>query len=581
MIDFKKHTTAVRNGKSNIFIHLFKIENLLALFTNSPLRTMHSALEGLVLDYSISVAFLSLCIYLPIAVFGVLEFYRYRKNSIIKKRYPQITFVISYLLIVVIITEGIRAYILVAKPQWTKWTFHIIISFLSSVAIWIILKSYLNYYAIRHSNAILSSEWKSVINPSTEHTNWFITNRHRYGSYTFWKPFAILNIFFNLFLCYIVECLDIHNSAQALYLNWVGIANALISIAAMIMIRMRTPKFHDMFHQREELRRIILFASICMALKISLHGVHFVSTNQLLSQVLYISEAWVFSTLSVWIVYTCTIWVIRKNKVWLKSNITIEAPLAVQTPDPTSDSSVNYKMYENARKNLDRQAAVVTNSNPERGVFQSCDRMLSTEKGFESMIFHLAQEFSTEIILCLIEMTQFQQLVHRFYTNHFCLDPLELDTEHWLKMPPNVPQSSIVSDIESGVVPSCVSSSSDAYIIYEDAYKELDAKQCNKHKAALLVNAAEQIYEKYVCIGSPLEVNISFKVRYKLTRAMVKLQMMNEQINSDIDEQVIFESIYQLFKPTMCSLRVLLAYVFNRFKDTALFQKLVDENGDM
>ena len=48
-------------------------------------------------------------IYLPFSIYGTFMYYKYRHHVIVKKRRPEITFVICAMFIIVIICEGMRA----------------------------------------------------------------------------------------------------------------------------------------------------------------------------------------------------------------------------------------------------------------------------------------------------------------------------------------------------------------------------------------------------------------------------------------------------------------------------------------
>ena len=70
---------------------------------------------------------------------------------------------------------------------------------------WLALKIYLNYYDIAYANAIMSSEWKTIINPSSDNQNWFILNKQKYGTLKSYKWALIIYSIFNLFTTYIWE----------------------------------------------------------------------------------------------------------------------------------------------------------------------------------------------------------------------------------------------------------------------------------------------------------------------------------------------------------------------------------------
>ena len=70
---------------------------------------------------------------------------------------------------------------------------------------WLTLKIYLNYYDISYANAIMSSEWKTVINPTSSGHNWFIINKQKYGTLKSYKWPIIIYSMFNISAVYIWE----------------------------------------------------------------------------------------------------------------------------------------------------------------------------------------------------------------------------------------------------------------------------------------------------------------------------------------------------------------------------------------
>merc|ERR1712176_1641215 len=109
---------------------------------------------------------------------------------------------------------------------------------------------------------------------------------------------------------------------------------------------------------------------------------------------------------------------------------------------PTLDScgSNNLELYAKAAISLDRnkaQKSTICHS-------MTVNDVLEMKGGFEALLFHFAQEFSTEIILCLMEISQFQQIVYEYYReNHHGTSDV-LTQSYWLTTSRLVPRSSIV-----------------------------------------------------------------------------------------------------------------------------------------
>lgn len=177
---------------------------------------------------------------------------------------------------------------------------------------------------------------------------------------------------------------------------------AMFATIVMIIVRLKTPKFNDIFHQRDELRRIIFGTLIAIILKLGTYNVHgFLVTNypdlHQLDHVIYVSEAWLFSTLSVFIVYTLTTWVIHQNQEWLFANSLedIKSPRSILSNNdrdlPTLDSqcgSNNLELYAKAAMSLDRNKA--EQYRREASTITVND-VLAMKGGFEALLFHFAQ----------------------------------------------------------------------------------------------------------------------------------------------------------------------------------------------
>ena len=174
-----------------------------------------------------------------------------------------------------------------------------------------------------------------------------------------------------------------------------------------------------------------------------------------------------------------------------------------------------------------------------------------------------------ESILCLIEMTQFQQKMRKYYVGRYGdiatestangldsdLDKRPVSKQWWLMMPDIVPQSTIV-------------------------YGNMDNMDPND-KCREFMERASKIYERYIEVESELEINIAWSTRQELTAIFDTSYDMEQWLNNlgDVDEKVKLEAIYALFVECMGELHYLLNSLFMRFKKSALFDKLCNPNG--
>jgi len=557
--------------------------------------------------YALSVFAISVLLYLPTVAYGIFKLYRFRKHIIIKKRYPEITQIICFQIIVVITAEGIRAASQAVCTQWRWWTFHPVVALISSIALWFLLRTYLNYFAIKHSNAILGEHWKHIISPDAAETDWFIANRPRFGSYSFWRPFGVAAIFLNLSICYSVELTSMSRETADSFLNGFALTINGFVLGVITIVRIKTPRFNDIFHHRDELRRVIVAGVPAIAIKICTFNAHrFIAAKypQLvhLDEFVFISESLLFSSLALFVAHTLTLWVIDRNEKWLTNPLEdVESPVSMadsERPTMGQYGSNNIELYAKAVVSLDRSFTDVA-------VHEaiSVNEVLAMDKGFEALLFHFAQEFSTEIILCLMEITQFQQVVHRYYAQQYpaghrrgCGRQSELTQQYWLTAPKSVPRSSIVFGsitprvsatatssalsiadhgqlrvLELEVPSSTMSSGDELATEYEPEMTKCDE----------FMQRAQAIYDKYIANGSEFEVNLSWNIRKKMEGKLQALALGGGGAAGNAPDAVAAEeeedrliAIYQLFNPTMDALHLLLRSTFGRFTASALFEQL-------
>lgn len=157
-----------------------------------------------------------------------------------------------------------------------------------------------------------------------------------------------------------------------------------------------------------------------------------------------------------------------------------------------------------------------------------------------------------EIILCLIEMTQFQQKIYKYYSERYdnISDNQGLSKQWWLILPDMVPQSTIV-------------------------YGDIDNIDPND-KCREFMERASQIFFRYIEEESELEINIAWSTRKELIDILSTSYDIQQWLNNfgDVDEKIKLEAIYALFVECMGELHYLLNSSFMRFKKSGLFDKL-------
>merc|ERR1711971_59967 len=113
-----------------------------------------------------------------------------------------------------------------------------------------------------------------------------------------------------------------------------------------------------------------------------------------------------WAALCSWIVWTTTFWVLRRNRQWLLLSLTqnmqhidlVRAASSSPSPSPTTTPH---------SPNNDSDNACVMNL--------QMSEVLRDNNGLEAFMMHMAHEFSSEIVLCVIELTQFQHALSHWW----------------------------------------------------------------------------------------------------------------------------------------------------------------------
>ena len=228
-------------------------------------------------------------------------------------------------------------------------------------------------------------------------------------------------------------------------------------------------------------------------------------------------------------------------------------------------------------------------------------------------MMHLIQEYSVEVILSIIEMDQLQRSVLKAVqrsktkrksnsvgagsstpqsTADLAVSMPGTDTptgtgaegteeQVWLKqldwtvelgfisLAPSIPRSTIV----------CAELSA--------KYREVLAEYADQEAMQRLVEfkiRAYELFEKYVAVGYPYEINIASRTRSKLEQTMANFDafVMSQvaqsgYIDGDVQDAGIEEEllrVFQLFSKPLAEMYLLLTYSFTRFKSNPAYDRL-------
>ena len=146
------------------------------------------------------------CIYIPIAIY--YYFFRFRKHLdviFIQKRYPKITmFIVCSVISCFTLNFSVIAFYRCMGQRTVRnrriydflWNVTIFTSPLTLLAFiyGLVLRSWMVYFDIHLTQRVLNCEWKSIIDPSLEHTNdWYLKHKQTWGSKKFVFRFILFS----------------------------------------------------------------------------------------------------------------------------------------------------------------------------------------------------------------------------------------------------------------------------------------------------------------------------------------------------------------------------------------------------
>ena len=115
-----------------------------------------------------------------------------------------------------------------------------------------------------------------------------------------------------------------------------------------------------------------------------------------------------------------------------------------------------------------------------------------------------------------------------------------------------------------------------SYICYEAEVDEECVANSDEPKVTEFQLRAMMLFEKYIKVGSEMEINISSSTRaYYMDRLQDINNWNNEWRDHSKDEKL--RKLFDLFRPAMKEQIDLLQHSFARFKKSAIYSKIVSE----
>ena len=558
---------------------------------------------------------ITIFIYLPLCFYGLLMYYKYRQNLIIKKRHYKIGMLFGVLMVILITLSATMQlslgqwYSYESYGSWLLNPYFILSTLVSNI---FVLRIWLNYYDIKYSKALTSSQWKCLITKkytNQQNDNWYIVNR-KYGNSKFWIKYYILPfLLIHLTLVIIIESVfwesRFHQTDQLAFIqNLLCVPPVIIQAICVGIIMKKTPKFDDAFFIKSEIKYCLY--TLCGI--ISLNGplvltFYVFNPSEIILNILSIFVMFGYASGHCMIILITTIWTIHINQKWLNlfgGKQSDEIPTSINTlnslsslqsvntddavvntlhlstfSDNTLDDNVPSRSQAHSATSMTNtttttatttSSTTTTNNITNLHDIELLFKILKNQQSFEAFIFHLAQEFSTEIIISLIEFTQFK---HRMFERFDILKTFKnaLRDEDILAFPEGVPKSDIVWDeIDDGF-------DDEAYKQIINDIKQRDRNDLNEKEYINFKIRAYKLFNKYIAEGGDAEINISFHMRQKLCNKMQNLDEWVSYSNHSVFT-VRLDLLYRVFDDCIEEMVKLLGYSLVRFQNSSLFHKL-------
>ena len=420
---------------------------------------------------------ISLLILVPVLIYGLVQFCRVKDNLIFKKRHSELTIIFLYYIRSIhswyhnhngrlcYFNEAYTASIFLFQQYLSVW---IVIIYTFSIEFgFIILISNI-------AKQTTNNEWKSLIDPdiyscSHNEINWNIDIRINME----------IQILVQISLCiYLVTIIPIYmiegygyestemynkcypsNYNEFKYrvttINYENDYVVLICLFALIpicILRSKTPRFDDTF-VRQEIKICVslgLFMIILniphMLVAMSVIWVHWNIYIINMEEVVIIWRSLSCLTILEYNFFGCfipfmtfSLWSIHKNKKWLslfddpfksKRQVSTSAreslhlePLHKSTGSAAiSPVSLHHQLYARSTSPESPDVNRTQRRNSKKGMQIKTKQertdlvtILNTEEGFNTFMFHLAKEFSIEIMISLIEIYQYKSWMERHF----------------------------------------------------------------------------------------------------------------------------------------------------------------------
>eukprot|EP01083_Nonionella_stella_P173012 595491_1 len=386
------------------------------------------------------------------------------------------------------------------------------IAWVCAIFIWmsvLLTKNWGIYYRYKWTQYIQQSQWQQIINPSIIKNeniiNWFIRNNSTYGQTKY-----IHKLFVSIATCCCVVLAFIWFFTSVLFHPAIHIMISCVStlllfippVMLYVFLVWKTPVLDDIFciHWESKIHAKLLCSTIPGPPISTLYFIVTLDGRALLVASLLSSVAIFF------MVFVSTVYIPNK----------LNSP-----PNPLTMDAV-----------MNNSSKLIT-----------LEMVLCNDATLNLFMNYLSSEYSMEILLCSIEIMQYQNYLKPLIDN---LEPLS-DVKQ-VKLPETCPISEIIVSND----PNSISKSP------RNSHNLLFAKNNDIGSAAKKM--AHELYLKYIRELAEFEVNISYPMRVGLSE---KLEDLTELLS---DDSIHFADLYLLFEECKQEMLHLQSISFQRFR---------------
>eukprot|EP00483_Globobulimina_turgida_P012872 UN12896 len=193
--------------------------------------------------------------------------------------------------------------------------------------------------------------------------------------------------------------------------------------------------------------------------------------------------------------------------------------------------------------------------------------VLSKTESFDAFMLHIVKEFSVEILLSYVEITQFLQYLFNNFDDMISSEVHDEEiNETLIDFPSSVPESYIIKTATTNLGGGSMRKQS------HDQRKQSQEKKSQsvlKEEDVLLLVLfiGSSLYNKYVKHNADLEINISSVLRKKFIAMFTGHNQDHKDVDLDLNQ------VIQLFVDGNKSMYKLLGYSFTRFKAKKNFDR--------